>query len=127
VHELSDSVFLNSSKEIESSSSVTFEEWFRVRDASINVSLRCKVHNNVRILQTPTGTGIVSKVSFQEPVVQVSFEVSDVRRIASRPSAVQIGDSQVGTGPNHVMNEIAPDETQTSRNDQIIQSNFQPE
>src|SRR5207237_4633612 len=83
MHHLVDLPLLSCSKEIEGAPCVALKERLRVGYASVDVGLRCEVHQYVRILQNFAGKGVVGNVSFYKSVTWVSPEFSNIGRVAS--------------------------------------------
>jgi hypothetical protein len=117
VDEFSDLVFPSGLKEIEGSSSVALKERFGLGYASINVSLSSEIDYKVRIPQDLPYEGMVCKVSLNEPVSDVSFELPDVCRVAPHQITVDIRNFEILTYLYYVMDEVAPDEAETACND----------
>jgi len=79
------------------------------------MSLSSKVDHKVRVLQHFPYKGIVCKVSFDEPVSGVSLEILNVCRVAPYQTPIDICNREILTGLYDVMDEVAPDEAQTTR------------
>ncbi len=108
---LVDPLFLGRSKQIEGPSGVAFKERFGVGNAPIDVGLRCKVHHDICILQSLSGESVVGEIPLDKSIARVPPETLDIGRIASGAFEVYVGDSEILSGLDHVMDEIASYET----------------
>src|SRR5437899_5999746 len=110
MHHLVDTPLMGCSKKIERSLDVTLKEWFRIRYASVHMSLRCKIHHYPRVFQNLAYERIIGNIPFHESVTGVPLELSDVSRIASKPLEIHVCDSEISSGMDHMMDKVASDE-----------------
>src|SRR5439155_25763798 len=120
MHEFVDISLIGCSKQIEGSRSVALEEWCRIGDASVDMSLRCKIHHYPSIFYNLASECVVGNVAFHESITGIPLEFSNVSRVASKSHEVYICDSKIWMGLNHMMDKVAPDEPETTRYDQVF-------
>ena len=103
---------ISGSNKVEDCPSVALKERLRVRNAPIDVSLCCKVHDYVSILHDSPSELIVGEVPFDEMITLVFANVLKTCMVASKTFVIDISDPEVLTrGSKQIMNEIASDKT----------------
>ena len=126
MHDLVDVSLLGCSKEVESAFGVALKEWFGVGDASVHMSLRCKIHHYPPVFQNLAYERIIGNIPFHESVTSVPLELSDVSRIASKPLEIHVCDSEISSGMDHMMDKVASDEPKTTGDNHILQERHLP-